>query len=101
YGGTTGLPRCGAGENDLLTRRYRFSSSAVLRSVWGVRRKQPRPAETLSSARQVHADDLFVIARIDMPVGKRRMRPDHGPAAVLVRRFEQVGAAEFLVTAWA
>ena len=29
------------------------------------------------------------------------MRPDHQPAAVLVRGFEQVGAADFFVTAGA
>src|SRR5205807_564247 len=41
---------------------------------------------------QRHADDLFLIAREDAALGKRRMRPDHLPAARFLNRLQNARA---------
>ncbi len=49
--------------------------------------------------RQVCANDLFIIAGIDMPIGKGRVRPQHIAASGGVGGLEQVRAADFFVAA--
>ena|SRR5436189_622138 len=48
--------------------------------------------------RKVNANQLLIIPRETAMVGKRRMRPDNGAAAVLVGGIEQMSPAEFFVT---
>src|SRR5438552_15105412 len=48
---------------------------------------------------KVHRNNLFIIARINVAVRERRMRPDHIAPCGRIGRFEQVGAADFLLTA--
>src|SRR5438876_9360416 len=54
----------------------------------------PGPASLRGQRR---ADYLRVVSRIDAAIGKSGMRPDDGTTGVAVARFEQVGAADFLV----
>jgi hypothetical protein len=53
----------------------------------------------LAFGRHIDADNLFIIAREHVPVGKGRMRPDHGAIPNhLVRWLQDVSARQFLVT---
>ena len=47
--------------------------------------------------RQVRADNLLVVARVNTAIGKGGMGPNHRPAAVFIRRLQQVRAAKLLV----
>src|SRR5205807_1317571 len=46
---------------------------------------------------QRRTDQLFVVAKVNTAVGKRRVRPDYRPAGVFVGWLDEVCPAEFLI----
>ena len=76
----------------LLTRwvpRFRIESK-----IWSLNFNSP----FLILHGEISADHFFIVADVNSPVGKRRMRPYHITACSGVGRFEQVRAADLLVS---